>query len=291
MRFRAFIGALVGSCIVPLSLLAHGPQLQINQVGGEVVTRNIMNDVYEPLTDPKSVYVIPVLEYRGVWYARPETSLYQPPHLLAGDPIYYSGAGLAFGLGQTFEVGSVFKIEFEDGLKLWAGTSFGDAGDVQLQAYRGGSIGLAGELINPSASAISSDSGPFAELPFAPVAAGYDNEAHSTARLRFLGDGTTSVQGTGTTATEPGDGIYLARFQVTNTYHDTDTMTDVTIESDPFYFVLHKNAAWGDVRDAARSLGAPSDIQYLGVPEPHGLASPVVLFSALGWSIRRRRKE
>jgi hypothetical protein len=237
------------------------------------------------------VYVIPVLEYRDVWYARPETSLYQPPHVLAGDPIYYSGAGLAYGLGQTFKVGSVFELHFEDGLKLWNGASFEDAGDVQLQAYRSGSIGLDGELINPSASAISSDLGPFAELPFAAVAANYNDEAHSTARLRFLGDGATHVQGTGTTATEPGDGIYLAQFQVTNTYHDTATMTDVTIASNPFFFVLHKNALWGDVRDAARSLGAPSDIQYLGVAEPHGLASCAAIFSALGWSIRRRRKE
>lgn len=291
MRYRAFIDALVVSCITPLCLFAHGPQLQINQVGGAIVTRNIMNDVYEPLTDPKSVYVIPVLDYRGVWYARPETSLYQPPHVLAGEPIYYSGAGLAYGLGQTFEVGSVFKIQFEDGLKLWNGANFADAGDVQLQSYRSGSIGLNGELINPSASAVTTDSGPFAELPFAPVAAGYDNEAHSTARLRFLGDGATHTQGTGTTATEPGDGIYLAKFQVTNTYYDTDTMTDFTIESDPYYFVLHKNASWVDVRNAARSLGGPSEIQYLGVPEPRGLALCAVLISALGWSIRRQRKE
>jgi hypothetical protein len=284
MQFRAL--ALCALCwwrVAPV--YAHGPQLQIDSVAGKIVTREILNDIYTPLTDPKTVYVMPVLDYRGVWYARPETAVHPPGHLLAGQPTYYSGAGLAYGVGQTFSIDSSFSLHFDAGLTRWNGSSFVDAGPTQLEAYRGGSIGLSGELINPSASAISSNLVPFAQLDFAPIAAGYDHEAHSTARLRFLGDGTTSVAGAGTTATEPADDIYLATFVVTSTQPGL-------APSDPFHFVMHKNAQWGDVLAAVKSLGvAPDRVQLLGVAEPSTFALTGIAVAALSCAIRRSRKE
>ena len=269
--------------------LAHGPQLQVTNTGGKIVTRDILTDTYHPLTTPKSVYVMPVMEYQGAWYVRPETEL-NTTGPLAGQPKYYSGAGLAFGVGQTFAPGSVLTFKFDDGLEKWNGLAFQDAGDTQLQGYRGGTIGGMGQLNSPSQSAIGSDSGPFPGLTYpipvpsvGPPPVVYNDQSHGTGRFRFLGDGTTPVLGSGTTATEPLDGVYLARFLLSS--NDSNVA-----DSDPFYFVMHKNAAWDDVQAAVRSLGVPSwEVQYLGVPEPSSLAM-AGLAAALGAAAWRRRK-
>ena len=265
--------------------LAHGPQLQINNVGGKIVTREVLTDIYTPLTDPKSVYVMPVLVYGGAWYARPETKVHPVSHFLEGQPVYYSGPGLAYGVGQTFAAGGIFTLQFDDGLRLWNGSGFVDASATALQAYRGGSIGASGELINPAASAVSSDSAPFAGLNFPPVPASNDDQSHSTSRLRFLGDGTTTPLGVGTTATEPVDGVYLARFVIASTQA-------ALTSSDPFYFVMHKNAAWNEVQAAVRSLDVPAaQVQYLAVPEPASIVLAGIAVAAIGVTLRRRRKE
>lgn len=260
----AVVALAVGSAV------AHGPQMQITATAGKIATRNILNDVYESLTSVKSVYVMEVLEYRGVWYVRPETALNPPDHPTApGQPVYYSGPGLAFGLGQTFAVGSSLSVNFTTGLELWNGTSFGDAGSTELQYYRGGSIGAAGQLINPTALIVTSDGGGTGFLSFPPIESGYTSEAHSTARLRFLGDGTTPTAGsgpqTGTVATEPADGVYLASLALSSS--DSSLAS-----SDPYYFVMHKGVPWAEVAAAVGSLGYPnSAVQVLGVPEPTAL--------------------
>ena len=177
---------------------AHGPQMQITATDGKIITRDILTDVYEPLTPRKSVYVMEVLDYRGVWYARPEIELNPPDHPSApGDPTYYSGPGIAFGVGQTFAEGSVLSLDFADGLRLWDGNSFADAGATQLQYFRGGSIGAAGQLINPTASILTEDGASSPLMSFSALTMSYPEGDHSTARLRFLGDGSTTTVGSG----------------------------------------------------------------------------------------------
>jgi hypothetical protein len=284
--FRKFACACAMVCVAG-SLYAHGPQIQITADSGKIVTRSILNDVYEPLTTPKSVYVMEVLDYRGVWYARPETKLNPPDHATApGQPTYYSGPGLAYGLGLTFAEGNSFSINFNTGLKLWNGASFGDPGSTALQYYRGGSIGASGQLINPTASIVTSDGGASPLLTFAAIAAGYAGEAHSTARLRFLGDGTTTPAGSGpqvgTVASEPADGVYLASLILSS---DEAGLAD----ADPYYFVMHKNVPWSEVAAAVGSLDVPnSAVQVLGVPEP---AAIVLAALALAGTATRRRSQ
>lgn len=270
MYFKKFVCACALTLAVQATY-AHGPQMQVTANDGKIVTRSILNDVYEPLTSRKTVYVMEVLDYRNGWYARPETKVNPPEHPTApGQPVYYSGPGLAYGVDQTFAVGSSFSINFLTGLQLWNGVSFGDAGSAQLQYYRGGSVGGDGQLINPSATITTVDNTSSLNLTFPAIAAGYDGEAHSTARLRFLGDGTTSTAGsgpqTGTVASEPADGIYLASLILSS--------NDSSLEaSDPYYFMMHKGVPWSDVAAAIGALNVPSSaVQVLGVPEPSTLA-------------------
>lgn len=250
---------------------AHGPQVQVTATGGKIVTRSLLADDYDVLTSPKSLYVMEVLEYRGSWYPRPETRLNPPEHPTApGQPASYSGPGLAYGVGQTFAPGSSLSLAFTTGLQQWNGTNFGDAGNTELQYYRGGSIGAGGQLVNPAASIVTHDGGASSELSFAAISAGYDANVHASARLRFLGDGTMTPQGsgpqTGTIASEPPDGVYLATLVLAS--------SDASLAaSDPFYFVMHKGAAWSEVAAAVRALNVPgSMVQVLGVPEPSTLA-------------------
>lgn len=283
MRIRALV--LFAWCLLNVApVLAHGPQLQIDNVGGKIVTREVLTDTYAPLTQPKSVYVMPVLEYRGAWYARPETRVHPLGHLLAGQPVYYSGPGLAYGVEQSFDPEVVLSLRFHDHLKLWNGSEFGDPIFPVLQSFRGGSIGTGGELINPVASSYSSNLALFFGLSFPPIAENYIEGAHSTARFRFLGNGIATPLGAGTTATEPGDGVYLARFLLASTEANLAT-------SDPFYFVMHKNAAWNDVRAAVRALDVPAaQVQYLGVPEPASLVLAGIAVATIGVAIRRRKE-
>lgn len=275
MSFSKFACACA-LCLTASSVYAHGPQMQITATDGKIVTRSILNDVYEPLTSPQSVYVMEVLNYRGVWYARPETALNPPDHPTApGQPTYYSGPGLAYGIGQTFAIGSSLSINFTTGLEVWDGSSFGDAGTTELQYYRGGSIGVDGQLINPTASIVTSDNSLSLNLTFPTIVAGYDSEAHSTARLRFLGDGMTTAAGsgpqTGTVASEPADGIYLASMMLSS----SDSSVSA---SEPYYFVMHKRVPWPEISKAVRSLGiASSEVQVLGVPEPSTAALATVV--------------
>lgn len=289
---KGFVLMILKKCVCACALAlatplvhAHGPQLQVTATNGQIVTRSILNDVYEPLTTPKSVYVMEMLDYRGVWYARPETEVNPPEHPTApGQPVYYSGPGLAYGVDQTFAVGSSFALKFTDGLQAWNGTNFGDAGATQLQYFRGGSIGASGQLINPTASIVTSDGSASTDLAFAAIAAPYDAGAHATARLRFLGDGTTTPEGSGpqagTIASEPADGVYLASLVLSNS---DSAITD----SDPYYFLMHKGVPWSDVAAAISSLNVPnSAVQVLGVPEPSAL---VLAAAALaGFAARRR---
>lgn len=242
-----FLAAAALGCSAGAAL-AHGPQLQINNEDNKIITREIFLDGdYNPLTDPKSVYVIPLLPTSGIYFSRPNQAELSP-----GVPEFVSGPGLAYGLGKTFQAGSNFRLSFTDGAKLWNGTEFVDPGSEQFQIYRGSAS-------NPSATATSTDSGPFAGIDFAAISATYNEEAHSSAGIRLLGDGvnpTASSQ----------DGVYLLSLQLSSTQAGLAA-------SDPYYFVLYKNVGVDVALSAAGSLGYDSSrVQAIAaVPEASSL--------------------
>jgi hypothetical protein len=253
---------------------AHGPQIQATVEGGKVVTRRLLGDgpYSTSLTDLTSVYVMGLNQYLGVWLSHPNDAL------LPGDiPEFPSGPGFAYGYGYDagtnpapFPVGSQLVLGFTAGLKAWNGAAFVDAGATELEAFRGSGVNLV--------VARTSDSGPFADIKFPSAIAPAtgitfaNDEVHTGVSFRMLGDCSS-------TASALADGIYLAGLQLGN--------TDASVTaSDPFYFVLTKNAAAADVQAAAGSLGFdPSRVQF--VPEP---ASAVLLAMGLLVASRTRRR-
>jgi prepilin-type N-terminal cleavage/methylation domain-containing protein/prepilin-type processing-associated H-X9-DG protein len=237
---------------------AHGPQIQVTSEAGKITTRRLINDgLYgTTLTPPTSVYVMPIVEYAGVWYSRPNPAIDPILHI----PEFPSGPGLAYGYGYDastnpapFPLGSQFLLGFIDGLKVWNGTAFIDAGPTELEAFRGAGANLVtartSDSSPPASIAFPSVISPSAGITFATEGA----ETHTSVSYRFFGDGvsTTSVLT---------DGIYLASLQLGS--------TDPSLhKSDPFYFVLTKNAAANDLAAAVASLGIPQTaVQF--VPEP-----------------------
>src|SRR6478752_1021029 len=130
--------AYVVATLVPLaavSAFAHGPQIQITNDGGKIVTRQLIADgpYSNSLTAAKSVYVMPLLDFNGVSYSRPNSSI-DP---ILGVPAFPSGPGFAYGYDladggpQLFATGSVFSLVFTDGLRRWDSSAFVDAGPTQ----------------------------------------------------------------------------------------------------------------------------------------------------------------
>lgn len=273
MRARMFVLGFV-FMIAASTALAHGPQLQITNDNNKIVTREIFNESpYEPISNPKSVYVMPLLESGGVWYSRPNNTL------VADVPAYPSGPGLAYGSDQLdggdrlFSAGSVLSIAFTNGLKLWNGAAFADAGATQLKGFRGSNANISTPAEN---FAITSDSGPFDSLSLAAISGTYDAEAHSSLRWALLGNGTSP------TSSSP-DGVYLLSLQLSSTQNGLAS-------SDPYYFVLHKNASSSDVAAAVASLGfAPELVQ--AVPEPAAAAMMLLgLIGCIGAARSRRQR-
>lgn len=262
MRARMFVLGFVAA-LATSAATAHGPQLQITNDNNKIVTREIfVESPYEPLSSPKSVYVMPLDESGGVWYSRPNNTL------VADVPAYPSGPGLAFGYDQLaggdrlFAAGSILSIAFTDGLKLWNGVAFADAGTTQLKGFRGSNAAISSPAEN---FAVTSDTGPFDTLSLAAISGTYDAEAHSSLRWALLGNGTSP------TSSSP-DGVYLLSLQLSSTQNGLAS-------SDPYYFVLHKNAVPSDVAAAVASLGfAPELVQ--AVPEP--AATAMVLLGLAG---------
>jgi hypothetical protein len=136
-------------------------------------------------------------------------------------------------------------LNLVDGLKFWNGSTWVDPGSEQIQAYRGSEIA-------PTASATTSDSGPFASMNFSNIAANYAANAHSSVSYRLLGDGVS-----GTAPSD--DGIYLLSMQLSSNQPGLAS-------SDTFYFVLYKNVGRSEALEAVQSLGvSPSAVQV--VPE------------------------
>jgi hypothetical protein len=257
---------------------AHGPQIQVTADAGKIVTRRLVNDgpYSATLTPPTSVYVMPVAQYQGVWYSHPNAEIDPILHI----PAFPSGPGLAYGYGYDaanpapFPLGSQFNLAFTVGLKAWNGSAFADAGSAELEAFRGSGVNLV--------VARTSDSGPPASIKFPSVIspsmgisfAADGAETHTSVSFRFLGDGVS------TNSTLP-DGVYLAGLQLGSTSASLQA-------SDPFYFVLTKNAGGSNVAAAVATLGINSSaVQF--APEPNTLvsASPVVVIAL---AVARRRR-
>jgi hypothetical protein len=262
-----FAAALAAS-----SSFAHGPQIQLTIDNNKLVTRQLHQDgdYSLALTAPKSVYVMPMADFNGAWHSRPNNAL------LAGIPEFPSGPGLAYGYDQAdggdraFAAGSVLSVEFTDGLKLWNGASFVDAGAAQLKGFRGSDPAIS----TPAANfAVTSDAGPFDSVSLAAISATYNAEAHASLRWALLGDGTSP------TSASP-DGVYLVSMKLTSTQ-------DGLAPSDPYYFVLSKNASSESVTAAVSSLGiAPALVQV--VPEPGTFV--MLALAGVGVVAARRRK-
>ena len=94
MRARMFALAVFAALTAQL-VYAHGPQIQITNDNNKIATRQLHLDgpYSDALTAPKSVYVMPVFEFSGVWYSRPNNEI--DPILL--QPAFPSGPGLAYG--------------------------------------------------------------------------------------------------------------------------------------------------------------------------------------------------
>lgn len=255
MRAHVFSIALILTFSAGVAC-AHGPQIQITIDDSKLVTRQLHldGDYSLAITPPKSVYVMPLVPLDGVWYSRPNNSL------LAGIPQFPSGPGLAYGYDQAdggdraFAAVSVLSVQFADGLKLWNGVSFVDAGATQLKGFRGSNPAID----TPAANfAVTSDSGPFDSVSLAAISDSYNAEAHGSLRWALLGDGASP------TSASP-DGVYLLSMQLTSTQ-------DGLASSDPYYFLLHKNASPEAIQGAVKTLGLPSAvIQH--VPEPSAMA-------------------
>jgi len=270
--------SLMALCVVVLAAasgtaLAHGPQIQITGETGKIVTRTLLLEAPygHQLTAEKSVYVMPLREYLGAWYARPNGVI--DPVLMI--PTYYSGPGIAYGSGYDpmnptdvdFTPGSVISLGFTAGLQLWNGAAFVDAGATEIEAFRG-------QFNAPSASARTSDLGPFASLAFPTVSYAAEEDSHATSRFQLLGEGSSP------TSASP-DGVYLLSLQLTSNQQDMAA-------SDPFFFVLNKNMPLSVAQAAVASLNVdPSRVQV--VPEPAAIALGALgLIGVLAAAPRRR---
>jgi MYXO-CTERM domain-containing protein len=270
MLLRSFIALL--TAFAASSALAHGPQIQLTVDAGKITTRRLVQE--EPynasLTPATSVYVMPLKESAGVWYTRPNGSL-----TAGGLPQYYSGPGFTYGYGfaaanpaASFETGSKFGLAFTAGVKRWSGGAFVDAGDTQIEAFLG-------SFAAPTATAKTTDAAPFGSLAV-PAGSGIEitnSNAHSTVRYRLLGDGLSPT-------TASADGVYLVSLQVSSTQAGL-------APSDPFHFVLSKNASVGEVQAAMAALGvAPALIQVVPEPTCGALGAAVLVML----NARRRRR-
>jgi hypothetical protein len=259
--------ALSGSLVI-----AHGPQIQITRDGDQITTRRLFREesYVRNLSSETRVYVIPLMETTGEWYARPNN---HPSATLPGQPEYLSGPGIAYGFDQLdggprdFASGERFELNLIAGLLLWNGATFSDPGLEEIQAFR-----------TSGASVVTNDSliiGEPATLAYSNVSATYNTGAHSGALFRLLdNDGVASESSD--------DGVYL----LSMTYGSSQPGL---ADSSPFYFLLHKNVPFATVQAAASSLGfAPRLVQF--VPEPGGLVLAITSAAIAAFGRQSRRK-
>jgi hypothetical protein len=276
MRTQHAINCLTICALLASAAAAHGPQIQLTIDNNKLVNRQLLIDspYSTTLTPPTSAYVFPAKEFNNIWYTRPNGELNG-----LGQPVYYSGPGIAFGYDQVdggpeaFTVGSLVSVGFTTGLKKWDGSTLADAGAMELEIFRGSGASLQ--------TARTLDAGPSGVVNYAAIPAplngvAYNGEgidAHNTTRFRFLGDGLS-------TSVAPADGVYVVGLQYRTTQAGISP-------SDPFYFVISKNGSAAAVAGAVGVLGlSAAQVQF--VPEPNGMAAALGLI-ACGLGFVRRR--
>lgn len=286
---RVFSIATITLMTASATVFGHGAQIQITHdaATGKIQTRDVLSSsggAPNYLSDLKRVYVMPLLPFSGPagdgWYSRPVGEI-NPVTMLPHHP---TGPGLMFqyddqiaGSGWSFSgsgtmpnlENSNFAYEFGNGLLEWNGGGFVDPGDEQLQMFAGGGTSV------PSATALTTDAGPFDGVAFSNISS-LSGNPHSSAGFLLYGDGASSAL-SGPAAGD--DGIYLAQLTVTSTAAGVSN-------SDPIYFVLHKNASATAALDAAQSLGFDPSLITV-VPEPTAAALLLIGGSML---IRRRAR-
>jgi hypothetical protein len=260
MRAGAYVLAVV-AMLAAEPAVAHGPQIQLTNDSGKIVTRQIYADgPYSTTLSPvTSVYVMPLLDFNGVLYSRPNNEI--DPVLSV--PAFPSGPGFAYGYDladggpQLFQAGSTLTVAFTTSLQRWDGAAFVDAAATQLKAFRGSNVNITSP---PENFATTSDSSPFDSLALPLVLANYGAEGaevHASLRFAMLGDGADPLSATP-------DGVYRVALQISSSQSGV-------APSDPYYFVLYKNASIESVVGAVNSLGVPAGrIQWTQVPEPTG---------------------
>ena len=274
MRLASSFIAATAVCAANVAL-AHGPQIQITGESGKIITRKLFIETpyVGSLTDPKSVYVMPLSDNIGVSYARPNNVQFTAPNV----PTYYSGPGLAYGYGYDainnpapFQVGSKFGVTFLDGLKQWNGAAFVDAGAAEFQAFTGSFVAPSGVLTSGTAAtlAVPAGSGSVA------FTGDHPEDAHATVRYRYLGDGVLP-------SSAP-DGIYLLQLQVFSTQPGMSP-------SDPFSFVLNKGVGMSTVQSALGTLNVPNELIQI-IPEPGAMALAGAAMAMTIGGVRRPRR-
>ncbi|MGD9635696.1 MAG: hypothetical protein AB7G28_14735 [Pirellulales bacterium] len=239
MRARPFAIALILMSVCGATF-AHGPQMQVTLDNNKITTRRILDDDYTSagVTPATSVYVIPVL---------PVSFVGQPVARVKPVNNQTFGPGLAYGIDQLDGGARDFTAPFSlhvAGLQIWDGTSFVATGAEQLGLLASSSN------VNPDSTKTTAAGTDLA----VGVSATYTATAHSSIRYTVLGDGVDPYSASR-------DGVYLATLQLSGTQSPAIT------PSDPYYFVLNKNASPETLSDAIASLGvAPGLIQV--VPEP-----------------------
>lgn len=266
MRARMCLLAICSGLAVSAAS-AHGPQMQISVVDNQIITRQLLqNEPYSSavgLTARKSVYVIPVLpvDYFGQPVARVKPSNGQT-----------FGPGFTYGYDQVAGGDRDFTAPLSlhvDGLQIWDGGSFVPTGLEQLGLLQSSSN------VNPDSAKTTAGG---ADLTIA-ISAAYVTDSHSSVRYTLLGDGLDPYAASR-------DGVYLATFQLSGTQ-----MPSLT-PSDPFYFVLNKNASASVLAAAVDSLGISNELVQF-VPEPGGaLLAALGLMGVFGTTgpVRRRRR-
>src|SRR5689334_19673964 len=127
MRAHALALAIV-VVLAAASAWAHGPQIQVTGENGKIVTRQLILDApySTTLTTAKTVYVMPIAAFNGVYYLQPNNAI--DPTL--GVSAFPSGPGFAYGYDladggpQQFAAGSVLSLAFTNGLRRWDTNSF-----------------------------------------------------------------------------------------------------------------------------------------------------------------------
>jgi hypothetical protein len=249
VRVRRFV-ALAVTTLAPSAALAHNPQVQIVNENGKIFTRGLFADgPYQSPTAGQRAYAIPLVQRalgdaNDGWYAAPNQATYP-----------FAGPGVALVDGN-FAAGSNLRVEFVDGLKLWNGSAFADPGTEQLAVSTSA-------LFTPTT--VTTDAAPYSQIALSAVTAAHDE--HKTLRWRLLGDGAAP-----NTASD--DGVYLMGFRLT-------TNQPGVAPSDPYYFVLSKNASAPDQAAALAFVNATL------VPEP---AAALTLSTLACLTLRRRQR-